>query len=75
MVLGVELNGTWKLRKFSDGITFVNFIFEIDSYLGDHTPKLEFSLVIFNYQIFDIEIYNTLHVEAHQIVDKYGVFE
>ena len=58
----------FKLRTFSDGITFFELVVntdfyddqdEIDNIKNDHNPKLSFRLIVLNYTIFDISIYNT----------------
>jgi hypothetical protein len=52
-----------KIRSFKDGISFLEFEFNLDLYRGDHNPKGRIMLVIFNWKIFEFEIYNINHVD------------
>ena len=46
-----------KVRPFSDGITFVEFEATLDLYLWEHNPKFYIRWMLFNYTIFELEIY------------------
>lgn len=52
-----------KIRNFSDGISALQFNFDSDFYKGDHNPKYEIELIIFNIMIFEFRIYNINHTE------------
>jgi hypothetical protein len=52
-----------KIRSFSDGISFLEFEFNVDFYRGDHNPKGRIMLVVLNFKVFEFEIYNINHVE------------
>ena len=58
----LDWNFFWKIRNFKDGINFFNFDIDLDLYKFDHNPKFDICLAIFNYIIFEIEIYNINHV-------------
>lgn len=58
-----ELNTFSKVRNFKkDGITFFELIINWDKYMGDHNPQFTFSLVLFNFQIWEFIIYNVWHI-------------
>ena len=50
-----------KVRDFSDGLTFFEFEINWDRYLGDHNPSFEIALEIFNFMIFEFNIYYLFH--------------
>jgi hypothetical protein len=58
-----EISLFHKLRNFSDGISFFEFTSNLDLYKGEHNPKFRLMLVVMNFKIFEIEIYNVNHVE------------
>jgi hypothetical protein len=51
------------VRSPRDGITFLEPKINLDLYKGDHNPKLEISLIVLNFKIFEINIYNVNHVK------------
>lgn len=55
-----------KLREFSDGLTLIDFDVNYDKYIGDHTPKFEVLLVLFNRVIVDFSIYNIYHADHEE---------
>lgn len=59
----MDLSGLHFIRSFLDGITFLEPKINLDLYRGDHNPKLEISLIVLNFKIFEINIYNVNHVE------------
>lgn len=60
-----EWNFFWKVRSYSDGITFVNVDFNLDLYKSDHKPSLELMFVLFNITIIELRIYWRWHrIEA-----------
>jgi len=66
----IDWNFFWPIRQFKEGITFFNFDINLDLYKGDHNPKFDITLLILNYIIFEIEIYNVNHVENDDDSDK-----
>ena len=64
-----ELCAFNKVRDFSDGIGFFNIECRFDKYVGDHTPRFEFSFEIFNYMLIEFSIYNMFH-EDHPLYNK-----
>lgn len=65
----ITKNFAWELslfhliRKFLDGISWLNFQVESDWFEGDHNPQFEVILIILNVVIFEFRIYNVNHVE------------
>lgn len=55
----------YKVRNFKDGITFFEFLFNLDLYKRDHNPQIRFNLVICNFTIFDITLYNVRHYDSY----------
>ena len=53
----------YKLRQFKDGIDFFEFNIGLDLFEGDHNPKFRLLLIIFNFTIIDIEVYNMFHID------------
>jgi len=52
-----------KLRELADGITFFELIVNTDFFdnqdsIDQHNPKLTFRLIVLNYAIFEVVIYN-----------------
>jgi hypothetical protein len=52
-----------KLRELADGITFFELVVNADFFDNtvsehQHNPKLTFRLVVLNYTIFEVVIYN-----------------
>ena len=57
-----EIGFLYFIRNFSDGLTGFSFLINFDKYKGDHNPKFNVALIIFNFLVFDFSIYNTNHV-------------
>jgi hypothetical protein len=57
----VELTLLHHYRDFSDGLSVVEFDCNFDWYDGDHCPKFDLSLRLFNWTIFEFNIYNRHH--------------
>jgi hypothetical protein len=55
----------YKVRNFKDGITFFEFLLNLDLYKKDHNPQIRFNLVICNFTIFDITLYNVRHYDSY----------
>ena len=55
----------YKVRNFKDGLTFFEFILNLDLYRADHNPQVRCALVIFNFTIFDITFYNVRHYDSY----------
>jgi hypothetical protein len=60
----IELSGLHFIRKFSDGITFIEFNTNLDLFEGDHNPHFRILLLVFNFKIFEFEIYNVNHARV-----------
>lgn len=58
-----ELSMFHRVRACSDGVTFVEFIVNLDTYIGDHNPQCKLGLILLNHVIFEFNIYNVNHVE------------
>jgi len=52
-----------KCRDFSDGIDFIELNMNFHKYMEDHNPKFSFSLFLFNFTIFEFNIYNIWHTD------------
>jgi hypothetical protein len=52
-----------KIRNFKDGITFGEFLLNLDLYKGDHKPQFRMILIILNFKIFEFEVYNVSHCD------------
>ena len=63
---GFEFVAFNKIREFKDGITFFEFILNLDLYKADHSPKLQFSLMVCNWMIFEMNIYNLHHRDEEE---------
>lgn len=55
----------YQLRKFKDGLTFFEFIFNLNLYKADHNPQIRCALIILNFTIFDITLYNKRHYDSY----------
>lgn len=58
---GWEVTVFHKLRDMSDGVIFFDGKINWDSYLADHSPRLEIHLVMFNYTIIEANVYYLHH--------------
>jgi len=58
---GWEIALLHKLRDFSDGVTFLETKINWDRYIGDHTPRFEFHLVLLNHTIIEVNVYYLHH--------------
>jgi hypothetical protein len=58
---GWEITLFHKLREFSDGVTFLEAKINWDRYIGDHTPRFEFHLVLLNHTIIEVNVYYLHH--------------
>jgi len=65
-----------KVRNFKDGVTFFDFECNLDLFKGHHNPKFNLSLFLFNYTIFEFEIYNVNHVKTEgKMITSYDPFD
>jgi hypothetical protein len=51
------------VRSLRDGLTVLEFKLNSDLYKGDHCPRHELELMIFNVMVLEIRIYNRFHEE------------
>lgn len=58
---GWEVTVFHKLREATDGILFVDTKINWDRYHGDHSPRFEIHLVVWNYTLFEMNIYYLHH--------------
>ena len=59
----IDIHFLCKQRLFKDGISFFELVSNLDLYKGDHNPKFYIYLILFNFVIFDMEIYNVNHLK------------
>ena len=52
------------VRSLSDGLTVWECKFNADWYPGDHCPRYELELLIFNVMVLEMRVYNRNHEEA-----------
>jgi hypothetical protein len=55
----------YKVRNFKDGLTFFEFILNLNLYKADHNPQIRFNLIICNFIIFDVMLYNTREYDSY----------
>ena len=60
--LSVEFDFFGKYQSWSDGIDFFNTTFEFNR-KGDHTPRINLFIGLFNMKIIELGIYNVFHDE------------
>jgi hypothetical protein len=58
-----ELAYFYSIRRFSDGITWFEFVISSDYFKADHNPQFSIRLVMFNFIIFEFNIYNIEHID------------
>lgn len=58
-----EFTLLYKYRSLNDGLSLFEFKSDIDWYHGDHCPKADISLRLFNWTIFEFNVYNVHHAE------------
>jgi len=61
--MAIECTLINKVREFSDGIDIFNLIFNVDTYKGNHTPRIVFVLTILNVNIIEFGLYNINHYD------------
>lgn len=55
----------YKVRNFKDGLTFFEFILNLKLYKADHNPQIRLNLILCNFIIFDITLYNIREYDAY----------
>ena len=58
----IDICVCYQIIKAKDCITFFDLNVNTDFYEADHNPKLNFSLIVLNYTIFELTIYNKNHI-------------
>jgi hypothetical protein len=58
-----EIAAFYLVRDFRDGIDFCDFSVKLDVYKGDHNPRFSFTLIVLNFTLLEIEVYNIHHVD------------
>lgn len=58
----MDIEYFYKYRKFKDGITFFELKCDLDLYKDDHKPEFTFCLILCNFIILDINVYNMYHL-------------
>jgi hypothetical protein len=61
-----EISGLHKIRDLQDGVTFTGLGINLDLYKGDHNPKFSMELIILNFKVVEIGIYNINHVPEEE---------
>jgi hypothetical protein len=61
-----DIAAFYKVRDFHDGIDFFNSEINLDLFKGDHNPQFNIFLMLFNFMIFEIDIYNMFHVPEEE---------
>jgi len=61
--IAFEMDWFKKIRLVSDGIDIINIKFDIDFYMGDHTPRINFMICVINFKLIEMSLYNTYHAE------------
>ena len=64
---GWELVLFWKLREFSDGVTFFDMTIEWDRYLADHSPRFRIHVVVLNFTVLEASVYYRHHRDEEVI--------
>lgn len=59
----IELSMLEKIRSFKDGITFFELTTGIDYSVNDHNPQFQIMLLIMNFKIAELDIFNKYHLE------------
>ena len=57
----IELSGFHLIRKFKDGLTGFEIHLSWDRYEGDHNPQVSFLLILLNFKVMEINLYNVNH--------------
>ena len=58
-----EFSALRMMRSLDDGLDLFSFACNFDFYEADHNPQAHSMLVICNFKIFEIGIYNVNHIE------------
>jgi hypothetical protein len=61
----IDFGFFYKVRNFKDGVTFFEFLFNLDLYKRDHNPQVRLNLIVFNFIIFDITFYNLREYDSY----------
>jgi hypothetical protein len=78
MIIGKKINEDYaweftlfyKYRSLDDGLSLFEFKSDIDWYDGDHCPKADISLRLFNWTIFEFNVYNVHHADTMSDIQK-----
>jgi len=65
-----ELTFFCNYRSLSDGLSLFEFKSDIDWYNGDHCPKADICLRLFNWTIFEFNVYNVHHADTMSDIQK-----
>lgn len=58
----IDVAGFYRVRSLKDGISLVGFDVDFSWYKADHHPKFEVVLIVLNFMILDISVYNIHHI-------------
>ena len=58
-----EVQLFYLVRSVCDGFTPFKLLMDFDWYVSDHKPSFEFGLVLLNFSIFELTIYNIYHCD------------
>jgi len=78
MIIGKKINEDYaweftlfyKYRSLDDGLSLFEFKSDIDWYNGDHCPKADICLRLFNWTIFEFNVYNIHHADTMSGIQK-----
>lgn len=59
-----EISGFHLIRKFSDGLTLFDVHLNWDWFKGDHNPQINYLLIILNFKVLEINLYNVNHADV-----------
>ena len=65
-----EFSMCHKYRSLDDGLSLFEFKSDIDWYDGDHCPKADISLRLFNWTVFEFNVYNVHHADTMSDIQK-----
>ncbi len=63
----IDLTLLHRYRDFADGLSVIEFDCNFDWYDGDHCPKADICLRLFNWTIFEFNVYNVNHADDEEI--------
>lgn len=62
----VDLTVLDRVREYRDGIDFIEVVSALHLYRGDHNPRWECRIGLWNWTLVGIEVYNVNHADADE---------